>query len=262
MRCVGTLVIALLLLSALPATAEDEEPNIEFFYPVVTRRPVIERELELNVRHEKGRDGRETETAGAIELPLLPWWQLEVEVPLVFTDPRDGTSAGGFGDLAVQNKFLFWKSVEHRALVAGGFELTLPSGSERRGLGGIAAVRPFLTAGIALGPFDVLGDMAYEWNLNRHVAGQREQTLTASVAAGYRVSRWFTPFLELNTVTKTNGSAAQDAPQLLDRVQLYLTPGFNVRPLPGVTFRTGLQLPVSSPRQFDYTVHGALVWEF
>ncbi len=132
MRCVGTLVIALLLLSALPARAEDEEPNIEFFYPVVTRRPVIERELELNVRHEKGRGGRETETAGAIELPLRPWWQLEVGVPLVFTGPRDGTSEGGFGDLAVQNKFLLWKSVEHRALVAGGFELTLPSGSERQ----------------------------------------------------------------------------------------------------------------------------------
>lgn len=186
----GALVIALLLLPALPAWAEDEEPNIEFFYPVVARRPVIERELEFSVRHEKGRDGRETEMAGALELPLWPWWQLEVEVPLVFTDPRDGTSAGGFGDLAVQNKFLLWKSVEHRALIAGGFELTLPSGSQRRGLGGTTAVEPFLTAGIALGPFDVLGDIRYEWK-------------------------------------------AEDAPQLRDRVQLYLTPGFNCPATPG-----------------------------
>ena len=262
MRSAGALAIALLLLPALPAWAEDEEPNIEFFYPAVTRRPVIERELELSVRHEKGHDGRETEMAGAIELPLRPWWQLEVEVPLVFTDPRDGTSAGGFGDLSVQNKFLLWKSVEHRALIAGGFELTLPSGSERRGLGGTAAVEPFLTAGIALGPFDVLGDIRYEWNINSHVVGQREQTLTANLAAAYLVSRWFTPFLELNTVTKTSGSSAEDAPQLRDRVQLYLTPGFNVRPLPGVTLRTGLQLPVSTARQFEYTLHGALVWEF
>lgn len=262
MRSAGALIVALLLLSALPATAEDEQPNIEFFYPVVTRRPVIERELELNVRNEKGRDGRETETAGAIELPLQRWWQVEVEVPLVFTDLRDGMSAGGFGDLAVQNKFLLWKSIQHRTLVAGGFELTLPSGSERRGLGGTAAVQPFLTAGIALGPFDVLGDIAYEWNLNSHVAGQREETLTANLAAGYRVSRLFTPFLELNTVARTSGSAAEDAPPLRDRVQLYLTPGFNIRPLPGVTLRTGLQLPVGSAREFDYTLHSALVWEF
>ena len=156
-RSAGALGIALLMLSAVPAAAEDEEPNIEFFYPVVTRRPVIERELELGVHHEKRRDGRETEAAAAIELPLLPRWQLEVEVPLVFTDPRAGASAGGFGDLSVENKVLLWKSVEHRALVAGGFELTLPSGSERRGLGGTAAVEPFLTAGIALGPLDLLG---------------------------------------------------------------------------------------------------------
>jgi hypothetical protein len=38
--------------------------------------------------------------------------------------------------------------------------------------------------------------------------------------------------------------------------------GFNVHPLPGVTFRTGLQMPVRSARQFDYTLHSALVWEF
>jgi hypothetical protein len=104
--------------------------------------------------------------------------------------------------------------------------------------------------------------MAYEWNLNSRVSGPREQTLTASLAAGYRVSPWFTPFLEQNTVTRTRGSAAEDAPQLRDRVRFYLTPGFNVRPRPGVTFRAGLQLPVSTARQFDYTLHGALVWEF
>ena len=262
MRSAGALVIALLLLSAVPAAAEDEEPNIEFFYPVVTRRPVIERELELSVHHEKGREGRETEAAAAIELPLLPRWQLELEVPLVFTDPRDGKSAGGFGDLTVENKFLLWKSVEHRALVAGGFEVKLPSGSERRGLGGTAAVEPFLTAGIALGPFDLLGEVAYEWNINSNVAGQREQRLEASGAVGYRMWRWLTPFLELNTVTVTSGTEDADAPRLRDRAQLYLTPGFNVRPLPGVTVRTGVELPVSRAKEFDYTLHAALVWEF
>lgn len=260
-RSAGALGIALLMLSAVPAAAEDEEPNIEFFYPVVTRRPVIERELELGVHHEKRRDGRETEAAAAIELPLLPRWQLEVEVPLVFTDPRAGASAGGFGDLSVENKVLLWKSVEHRALVAGGFELTLPSGSERRGLGGTAAVEPFLTAGIALGPLDLLGEVAYKWNINSHTSGQREQRLEANVAVGYPMWRLLTPFLELNSVTITSGSA-EDAPRLRDRAQLYLTPGFNVRPLPGVTVRAGVQLPVSHTRQLDYALHGALVWEF
>jgi hypothetical protein len=39
-------LVCLLVLSAVPARGEDEEPNLEFMYPLVTRRPVIEREVE------------------------------------------------------------------------------------------------------------------------------------------------------------------------------------------------------------------------
>src|SRR5881628_1428911 len=223
MRWLCALVATSFLLPATAAVAQ-EEPDIEFFYPVVTRRPVIERELELRVKHEKGRDGRETEMAAAIELPLLPRWQIELE--------------------------------------AAGFELTLPSGSERRGLGGEFAVEPFVSAGIALGPFDLLGNVAYEWNLNSHVEGQWEQQLTVNLALGYRVSWWLTPFLELDSVTRTSGAEDEGGPRLRDRVQLYLTPGFNVRPLPGMTFRAGVQLPLTDALTFDYAVHAGLVWEF
>ena len=41
MRCARAL-LALLLLCPIAAWA-DEDPDIRFFYPVVTRRPVIER---------------------------------------------------------------------------------------------------------------------------------------------------------------------------------------------------------------------------
>lgn len=149
-----------------PAAAKDEEPNIEFTYPLVTRRPVIERELELRFDHEKAREGRVNELRGAVELPLLPRWQLELEVPLVFRDPRDGAATAGVGDLGVDNKFLLLKSVEQRLLVAGGVELTLPTGSERRHLGGDAAVEPYLVGAIGLGPIDLLADVSYEFNIN------------------------------------------------------------------------------------------------
>jgi len=76
------------------------------------------------------------------------------------------------------------------------------------------------------------------------------------------VSRWFTTFLELASVTRTSGAEDEGGPRLRDRVQLYLTPGFNVRPLPGMTFRAGVQLPVTDARTFDYAVHAGLVREF
>ena len=108
---------------------------------------------------------------------------------------------------------------------------------------------------------DVMAEVAYGWNLN-NVRGQREQELTANLAVGWPVSRWFTPFLELNTVTMIQGAVEENSPGLRGRTQIYLTPGFNVRPLPGVTLRAGVELPASGARAFDYRVRSALVWEF
>ena len=51
-------------------------------------------------------------------------------------------------------------------------------------------------------------------------------------------------------------------PRLLHRIQTYLTPGFNVHPRPGVTLRTGLPVPVTEAKTFDFTLHGAVVGEF
>jgi hypothetical protein len=182
------------------------DQTIAYFYPLRTRRPVIEREFELRVEHEKARDGRTTNVAAAIELPILPRWQIEIEVPLVFLDPGDGASTEGVGDITVESKVLVWRSLEHLAALAIGVEGRFPSGSERRGLGGEAAVEPFATLGIALGDFDVLGAVAYEFNINAGVKGPNEQELSGSVALAWRVHRLFTPLVELATVTHTRGN--------------------------------------------------------
>jgi hypothetical protein len=260
-RPLRLLAFSVFALVPVAASAADEEANIEFFYPLVTRRPVIERELELRFAHDKGHDGRRSEAAAAVELPVLPRWQIELEIPVVFTDPREGPAAGGPGDIEIQNKVLLLKSVEHKALVAAGLDAELPSGSARRGLGGEAAVAPFLAAGTALGDFDLLADLAYEWNVNAHVKGERAQTLTAGVAVGYRAVRRFTPLVELTTLTPTRGGEGDErSPR--GKTQVYVVPGFNVVPLPRTTARFGIQLPLTDARKSDYTLHGALVWEF
>jgi hypothetical protein len=252
----GVLVMAL---TPLPARAFDDPPGISFFYPLNTRRPVIERELELTVDHEKGDGGRATEVKAAIEFPILPRWQVEVEVPIIFLRERDRTAQGGFGDIEIETKVLVFDSIDPPALVAIGVEGKLPTGSERRGLGGEAAIEPFITGGVALGPFDLLASIAYEWNLNSHVEGPHEQELTASAALGWRVHRKFTPLVELSTVTRTRGDNEDG---LRNRTQVYITPGFNVRPVPGMTFRMGLDLPLTNARKFDYAIRSGLVFEF
>jgi len=252
MRLLRILMLAgLLLLPPAAALAADyEEPDIEFFYPVVTRRPIVERELEFSLEYEKGDEGREVVLAASLEWVILPRWQVEIEFPLVILDPDEGSTKAGLGDIEIDNKVQIFKSVEYRLLVAVGVELTVPSGSESRGLGGELAVEPYLTAGVALGPFDLLAEVAYEWVIDP----EHEEELSTGLALGYPAWRWFVPFVELRTVTPTRGEDHQ--------TQAYVVPGFNVRPYPGVTLRFGVQLPVTSAREFDYQVRAAGVWEF
>ena len=117
-----------------------------------------------------------------MELAILPRWQIEIEVPLILLDPRDTPSVGGVGDITVESKVLVWRSLERLAAAAVGVEGRFPSGSERRGLGGEAAVEPFATLGIALGDFD---------------GGPHEQELSASAAVAWRLHRLFAPLVEL-----------------------------------------------------------------
>ena len=110
MRWLCAVALASLLLPAGLAVAQ-EEPNLEFFYPVVTRRPVIERELELRTKYETSGGDRGIETFGSIEYPVLPWWQIDLEIPVVVNDPAEGPSMAGFGDIELAR-------VEHRARIS------------------------------------------------------------------------------------------------------------------------------------------------
>jgi Putative MetA-pathway of phenol degradation len=256
----------LVMLFALPALlvvdvahAQDSFQNVSFFYPLRTRRPVIERELEFRVEHAKGSEARTTEAAAAIELPIMPRWQIELEVPLVFNDPREGPPQAGVGDLSLETKVAVWQSLDWLSQVAVGIEGRFPSGSERRGLGGEASAEPFVTAGIALGDFDLLASVAYEFNLNAHVAGPNEQELAASAAMGWRITRAFAPLVELVTVTRTRG-APDD--QLRHRTRVSIIPGFNAKLLPGTTLRLGIELPLTRARTADYSLLGGFVKEF
>ena len=246
--------------AAAPAYAQYAEPNITFFYPLLTRRPIIERELEFGLTHTKGPGARETDVTAAIEFPILPRLQFEIEVPFLFVNPDEGKNVAGFGDIELQAKLQVFKSVQYRALVAFGLESKLASGSATRGLGGEYTIEPFLTAGMALGPFDLIGEVAYEWVLNGD-EHPHEQDFTARLAIGYPVSRWFTPLLELVTVTMTRGPAANEE-GLLHKMQVYLVPGVNIRPRAGLTFRAGFQIPVTTAKAFDYQFLSALVVEF
>jgi hypothetical protein len=258
-RSFAALLAIPLTLVAYPARAQDTTQNVSYFYPLRTRRPVIEREVEVTVEHAKATEGRTTEAAAALELPIMPRWQVELEVPLVFNDPRDGAAQAGFGDVTLETKVMVFQSLDWLTQIAVGVEGRFPTGSERRGLGGEAAVEPFVTAGIALGDFDVLASVAYEFNVNANVEGPHEHELTASAALAWRATHRFAPLLELVTVTRTRAPADDE---LRGKTRVSIIPGFNAKLLPGTTLRLGIELPLTRARTADYTLLGGFVKEF
>ncbi len=236
--------------------------RVDFFHPLVTRRAVIEREIEVQLRHEEGRAGRGTAAPVAVDFPVLPRWQVELELPLIFTEPNAGASAAGLGDIGLENKFQLVNSVEYQTLLSAGFDVRAPSGSAARGLGGNAAVTPFVAAGVKLGRFDVQADAGYSWIFATQGSGADAQQVVTGLAVGSVVRRWLTPFVEATTISRVRGAERDNDVKVLGRPQVYLTPGLNLDLFPRATWLIGVQLPVTPARTFDYQMRAGLVWEF
>jgi hypothetical protein len=118
------LVIATMLLitCALPQLAfgeeEETETGLPAFYPLVARRPVLEREIELHFTHEKASQGRTTTTSFGLDYVILPRWQLGLALPIVVSDPKGQSANAGIGDISLENTFLLYRGEENRTLAS------------------------------------------------------------------------------------------------------------------------------------------------
>lgn len=251
------LVALALLLGVVPAWAQAPP---DFFHGLILRRPVIEREVELFVTHTRGPAGENTTAIVALDLPLLPRWQVELTIPGSVAEPADGPSTAGIDDVGVENKVQLLNSARHRAMLSAGLDLRFPTGSAARSAGN-TGVAPFVSAGVKLGRLDVLGEVAYQW-LFRKDGGSREERLAAGLAAGTAVRPWLTPFVEVVTVSERRGPDEPESSGLLGRMQVYVAPGLQLEVAPGRTILIGVQVPVTGARTLDYAARTALVWDF
>jgi hypothetical protein len=130
-----------------------------------------------------------------------------------------------------------------------------------------------VTAGIGLGPIDLIGDLGYTWVVDGPDDGM--ETFAANLAVAYKGWRKVIPILELSVVTQTRSSHghADDTGAFeetergnVGKPQVYLTPGVIVRSLSwmpaGTSFRGGVQFALTETREFDYRVLGSFSWEF
>jgi Putative MetA-pathway of phenol degradation len=188
---------------------------------------------------------------------------LKLVVPFAVIEPRDdGPTVAGPGDVQLLAKYTPLVSREHLFALGAAVKLTLPSGSEARGLGGTLALAPGLLAGKAWRLGDTIlslqADAFYSWQLDTPApietesgssSPDREQRLTANLTTALAPIRWLTGIVEVNTVTVIAGD-----PERRGRFQMYLTPGVSLEPVPSWSVRVGVQVPLTRARELDYNV--------
>ena len=243
--------VLLLALAGAPAGAADRSDGPPaFFDPVVTIGPGISREADVLFDHVAGED-RLTQLSLRLQYPVLSWLQVALEMPAVLRDPGAGDVTVGPGDLVLSAQVAAWVPRDWPAELDLGLELTLPTGADRV-LAGSTAVRPFVAAGIALGPIDVLANASYQWLAAGPGAGTH--LFQATTAVGYRAGQ-VAPFVELTLLKPVRG-----VPDL--RPQVAVVPGIEMFLPWKLSLSVGVQLPLGPQRLFDHRVLGFFKWPF
>lgn len=126
--------------------ADDAWPRGELNLPraLVTTKAYPEDETVLTI---VARDGAVTNTF-VYERRFGPRNQLELTVPLAFSERSPGDWTGGIGDVALEFKRALAHSLRRGSIISAGAELVTPTGSTERGIGGgTTVVEPFVAVG-------------------------------------------------------------------------------------------------------------------
>jgi hypothetical protein len=248
---------------ALAGQGDDKAEEVTLPATLVTEGATPATELEATFTASKSSTERGYGFGfSSIQYAPVPSFGIKLAVPFAVRDPKDSEpTVGGIGDVSVMTKYAPLMLPAQQFALSGGLKLTLPTGSERRDLGGQFAVAPFVAAGKGLGPFSLQADVFYSWQLNRgptiraeeegeeSIRPDKEEGVSANLTATYSPVERLDLILELNSVMVVKGNE-----ELKERVQLYLTPGVSVELAKGWNLRAGVQVPVTSAKEFDCNV--------
>lgn len=268
-RATRVVVVGLALLflgippPALAGEGNDKAEEVSLPATLITEGATPATEVEATFTTSESSTGRGHGFGfSSLQYAPVPSFGIKLAIPFAVHDPKDSEpTVGGIGDISLMLKYAPVLLPAKQFALAGGLGLTLPTGSERRELGGQFAAAPFLAAGKGLGPWSLQADVAYRWQLNRPreqepedeggepVRPHKEHGVTANLAVTYSPLEWLAVLLELNSAT-----VLHRGDPLTERVQLYLTPGVSVEPAEGWNLRAGIHLPVTSAREVDWSL--------
>jgi mono/diheme cytochrome c family protein len=229
--------------------------ELNFPRPLLTGKAFPEQEMIVGGRF--GRNGKSvSEYVGILEYRVNGRTNIEIKSRALSINPNIGPTESGIGDTTLSVKRVLAFSPLYRTLASAGVELTLPTGSDRRGLGdGSVVFEPYLRAGVDWRQFvvQVAGALALP---------ARTSNINSEGKVDVAIGRYFfpdprlqiTPMIELNTTTRISGpSYGQTKSAILPQVRVkWLVWSLGV----------GVQAPITGARDFDIRPLFDLVYEY
>ena len=229
--------------------------ELNFPRPLLTDKAFPEQEMIVGGRF--GRNGKNvSEYWGRLEYRVNGRTNIEITSRALSINPNIGPTESGLGDTALSVKRVVAFSPRYRTLASAGVELTLPTGSDRRGLGnGSFVFEPNLRAGVDWKQFvvQVAGALAFP---------ARTSDINSEWKLDVAIGRYFfpdprlqiTPMIELNTTTRISGpSYGETKSAILPQVRVkWLVWALGV----------GVQAPITRARDFEVRPLFDLVYEY
>ncbi|MGH7426270.1 MAG: hypothetical protein ACREJP_08895, partial [Candidatus Methylomirabilales bacterium] len=212
-----------------------------------------EQEVVLRAAHHPARSTRETDLEILYENRLGPTFQYELVVPY-----RAGTNVpgegSGLGDVELEAKQVLHFSQQRLEILSAGLGVSLPTGSETKGLGtGTVAFAPFLAFGKAWGRTLLQASAGGEIPVDREKADPELRYAVGLSRALGPPTVAFTPALELvgtyNTRTKAHDYA------------VWIEGSKPLNKLGHVVGCLGARMPIR-PRDETWSLEFYLLWDF
>jgi mono/diheme cytochrome c family protein len=229
--------------------------ELNFPRPLLTGKAFPEQEMIVGGRF--GRNGKNvSEYLGILEYRVNGLTNIEITSRALSINPNIGPTESGIGDTVLSVKRVVAFSPLYRTLASAGVELTLPTGSDRRGLGdGSFVFEPNLRAGVDWKQFvvQVAGALAFP---------ARTSNINSEGKLDVAIGRYFfpdprlqiTPMIEFNTTTRLSGSSPGETKSaILPQVRVkWLVWALGV----------GVQAPITDARDFEVRPLFDLVYEY
>lgn len=226
-------------------------PGPHFIDAFFTENAYLERKLRPDLFHAGGDEADVLTAHLEAEWALHRSASLILHAPFLWVNPASGPSEAGPGDVSLGFKVA---PVNDRArfILAAGADVRLPTGDAARGLGEPhGAAEPFLLAWLPFGP-----EKRWLLQLATHLElpfdGGADRHAESSVALSWTSPIGLTPIIE--GVVEYGVEEEDPAFALAPELRYELAPGWELG--------AGLLLPVSGPREADYTLVAGAIRHF